>query len=728
MSSSTENRSSSSNADPFKKWMHDLEEVAKIGRWEIDLQSRTTKWTNGVYQIFELQEKKIPSFEQHLSFYLDPFKNVVENTFLDLLKNGKQLEYEAGIKSASGKIKWVRVIGRKNQQADSNIVYGTIQDITSQKEIELQKSILISHTEEMFILVSRNFEILTFNNQFFDSYLKFFGRAVQKGDSILDYAQPGRIEEVKTIYNKVFDGNFIENKLTLKAPDTQEERIFSFSFKPALGENDDHITGAFVSIKDITDQRKTQLQLEENERRFRALVEQGSDGIAILDEQGNLKYITPSIQKILGYSVAEVMKLNLFELLHPDDMAGVELKVLESLENPGESIPGYTSRMRHKNGSWRWLEAVVTNMLDDPAVQGIVDNFRDVTDRIEAERELSKAHKKLSTHLENSPLGVVEFDKSQRITKWSNKCEQIFGWTKQEIFDQQITAADIVYKEDNQQVQKTSSELLSGTRDGNVSQNRNLTKDGRIIHCIWYNSVIKNEDGSVDTVMSLVEDITPSVNAKKELQKSYEEKSLLLSEIHHRVKNNLAIISGLMHLQAFKESNTEFVNVLLDSAFRVRSIALVHEQLYSSQDFRSIRLDENIKSLVENISSTISATSSIQIDYDLEPVELNINQAVPCALFINEAVTNVFKHAFAEDQEAVLRIECKRSDNLIRLNIEDNGKGFTKSDADNSNTLGLKLLEKVTQQLDGDLSFKMNGGTSVQLNFVYKEIQAEVLP
>ncbi|MCD6068150.1 MAG: hypothetical protein K0S33_2976 [Bacteroidetes bacterium] len=128
--------------------------------------------------------------------------------------------------------------------------------------------------------------------------------------------------------------------------------------------------------------KKAEQLIENNERRFRALVENGTDAVAILSPLGGVLYISSSIQRMLGYTEREAMKLDLFSLIHPDDAEHVA-KVWELvMANPGVPIPGYTGRMRHKDGSWRWLEAVITNMLHEPSINGIVDNFRDVTEKV----------------------------------------------------------------------------------------------------------------------------------------------------------------------------------------------------------------------------------------------------------------------------------------------------------------------------------------------------------
>ncbi len=148
------------------------------------------------------------------------------------------------------------------------------------------------------------------------------------------------------------------------------------------------------SHEDITEKKEIEVQILKSEQYYRALVENGSDGIAIINIDGSLSYISPSISRILGYSETEALQLNLFEVVHPEDIPALEIKMQSVFENPGVPMEGHTSRVQHKNGSWRWLEATITNMLHDPNINGIVDNFRDVTDRIHKDKLIADSEKR----------------------------------------------------------------------------------------------------------------------------------------------------------------------------------------------------------------------------------------------------------------------------------------------------------------------------------------------
>ncbi len=211
------------------------------------------------------------------------------------------------------------------------------------------------------------------------------------------------------------------------------------------------------------------------------------------------------------------------------------------------------------------------------------------------------------------------------------------------------------------------------------------------------------------------------IRHQHELEESLEEKETLLSEIHHRVKNNLAVISGMLHIQSFNESDKDIQEKLLNSTLRVKSMANIHEQLYQSKNFSKMEFDEGVKKLVDTILSTINHSKKVDVHYDLDKIHLNINQAVPCSLIVNEVVTNCLKHAFNDQDTGEIEISLKKSGDKVNFIISDNGVGFSDPvDKANSGSIGLELIQTLTKQLEGEYFYKPlpeGGGTIFELTF-----------
>lgn len=209
----------------------------------------------------------------------------------------------------------------------------------------------------------------------------------------------------------------------------------------------------------------------------------------------------------------------------------------------------------------------------------------------------------------------------------------------------------------------------------------------------------------------------------KELNAHVNEKEVLLIEIHHRVKNNLAIISGLLQIQAFDVEDEEVERKLVDSMFRIRTMASVHELLYESKNFSHVNISSMLEKLSSDICNTMKGGKEIEIQMVEEPVQLNINQAIPCALIINEVLTNVFKHAFVKRESGEIQMSVKSEGDNVKIVVQDNGVGLEENKKGNS-SLGMHLLEILSQQLNGENHyFGDETGTRFTIEFTKSEAE-----
>ncbi len=204
-----------------------------------------------------------------------------------------------------------------------------------------------------------------------------------------------------------------------------------------------------------------------------------------------------------------------------------------------------------------------------------------------------------------------------------------------------------------------------------------------------------------------------------ELSQSLREKEALLREIHHRVKNNMAVVSSLLSLEARKIKDAGVRSLFEESQQRVRSMALVHEKLYQTKDLSSINFEDYIKSIVSEIISTYRIdTSAIAAEINIEGIELDLESAVPCGLIINELLTNAFKHAFPKNRKGLLSVNFTKTDGAFTLTIKDNGVGLPEGfDYKGASTLGLQLVNILTDQLGGTLRIKSDKGTEAVVMF-----------
>jgi two-component sensor histidine kinase len=204
--------------------------------------------------------------------------------------------------------------------------------------------------------------------------------------------------------------------------------------------------------------------------------------------------------------------------------------------------------------------------------------------------------------------------------------------------------------------------------------------------------------------------------ANATLAQSLEENRTLLKEIHHRVKNNLNVIVSLLRLQEEQVVDVSSArNAFEESRNRIHSMALVHESLYKADNYSEIELSQYIRELIQQLKNSIAGTGGITFDLDLTPVTLDIQQAVPCGIILNELVTNARKHAFHGTDAPVISVSLVRdAAGVITLTVADNGAGIPEDfSPENSTTLGWTLINLLVQQIGGDVAITGDGGTTV---------------
>lgn len=203
--------------------------------------------------------------------------------------------------------------------------------------------------------------------------------------------------------------------------------------KLALRNSDNEVFGMLGIARDITEQKKQALEREEAESRFRALVENSNDGTAIMQVDGSITYVTPSIQRILGYTEAEAKTMNIFALKHPED-ADIQAEASQLLvERPGEPITGFVFRMKHKDGSWRWIEDTITNMIGTPGINGVVVNFRDVTEKTLIENKIIEEKQLLDSIINSLPGIFYMYTPEGKFIRWNRNFSQQTGFSNAEI-------------------------------------------------------------------------------------------------------------------------------------------------------------------------------------------------------------------------------------------------------------------------------------------------------
>lgn len=204
------------------------------------------------------------------------------------------------------------------------------------------------------------------------------------------------------------------------------------------------------------------------------------------------------------------------------------------------------------------------------------------------------------------------------------------------------------------------------------------------------------------------------------LQTLLKDKEILLSETHHRVKNNLAVVSGMLDLQVLMTEEQSTKTILTDSRSRIKSMSLIHESLYRYDNVSPIEFGRYIFTLCEDIKGTYSSSSMsfVGINYEVDQIYLNVTKAIPCGLLVNEVLTNAFKHAFVNKAEGEIKVLFKQKENICLLEITDNGIGIgLNAHNGSSQSIGMTLIDAFVRQLKGNHEFINDKGTVLKLTF-----------
>jgi PAS domain S-box-containing protein len=313
----------------------------------------------------------------------------------------------------------------------------------------------------------------------------------------------------------------------------------------------------------------------------------------------------------------------------------------------------------------------------------------------------------------NAPEGVVFADRNHRILRVNAEFVRMFGYTADEAEGQIID--DLIAPEDRfQEAESLSRNVESG---GFVRhETRRRDKHGRELDVSLLGGPIF-EDEEIVGIFAIYRDISESKRVEAAVETSLREKEVLLQEIHHRVKNNMQIISSILSLEMGSLSDPEVRQALQVSQNRIRSMALVHEKLYQSSDLARVDIAEYVSDLCTDLESLSADGSDLTLELDIDELRAGVDFAIPFGLIVNELVTNAIKHARPRSGPPAVKVRMRASEEGPELVVSDNGPGLPPEfDATAGSSLGLKLVQTLTAQLGGRLDFESADGALMRVS------------
>lgn len=335
-----------------------------------------------------------------------------------------------------------------------------------------------------------------------------------------------------------------------------------------------------------------------------------------------------------------------------------------------------------------------------------------------------KANALFGLALEAVPTGMLMVDKRGRITLVNAQIEALFGYSREELVGRPMEMLmPQRFRAMHPQFRQTFFDAPQARAMGAGRDLYGLRKDGSEVPIEIGLNPLRTSAGFF--VLSSVVDITEHRRAMEQLRErtndltaSLKERDVLLQEIHHRVKNNLQVISSLINMQARKLESGAAREGLLECKSRVEAIALIHEKLYQSRDYAQVPFSEYARSLADSVVHAAERGTGVALDVQCDAIHLPVDKAISCGLILNELITNALKHAYPSGG-GPLHIQLRQIDaGQVRLTVRDEGVGMPAERTQKTRTsLGLQLVDTLTQQLGGSLSVAQQGGTFVTVQF-----------
>ncbi|MFZ3168473.1 MAG: PAS domain S-box protein [Candidatus Methanoperedens sp.] len=626
-------------------------------------------------------------------------------TFKESVQKGSAFLNDGTILRKDGKIVHVDITGSSVEYAGKKVILRIFRDITERNRAELEYKTVLNTAMDGFYITDSHGRILDVN----DSYCHLIGysrdellnmniKDIQTETKDMIDQRIRRIKDVgwgrfETLH-KCKDGRILEIETSVNY------------FKVGNGK-------FFVFTRDSTERKQSQSELKESEQKYRSLIENIQDGVFMI-QNGKIQFANEAFARISGYTMEEVIRMDFQKFVAPEDLEMVANNYHR--RQAGENVlREYEFRILRKDGK----KAIVIMNVGLITYQGKVASMgtvKDITERKRAEEKLLESEERYRLLVDFATFGIA-IHRDHKFVYANPAAMKMLGATKPEdLIGKPIL--EIVHPEYHDIVRERIAKQEIGELAPLIEE-KFVKLDGTIIdvELISIPFIYKGKQA----MYGVFQDISDRKKNLEEIKKSITEKEILLREIHHRVKNNMQIISSLLKLQAGCIEDKKYLEMFKESQNRIMAMSLVHEKLYKSKDFTKINFKDYIHNLANGIFQSYSGRSNnILLNLNIENLELGIDSAVPCGLIINELVTNSIKYAFPGEKKGEIKIVLNKTDeNEYELKYSDNGIGIPEDiDIMKTETLGLHLVSMLAEdQLSGKINLDRSKGTEFSIRF-----------
>jgi len=710
--------------------LREAQRLGRLGYWDWDANTDTVTWSEGLCRIMEHPlDRPAPKLFEQLNAYRSDSRAFMEYALRQALSEGVPYRLELTLKLPGGIVREVLATGEPQIGAEGKVIglFGALQDITETKSVrrELEAA---SERLQLATLAARigvwDWDIANDRLQWDDRALQIFG--LRREDFVpvsrqwRELIHPDDSNRFQTeLHSALGSPGGFHSVFRIRRTDGVVRHLQCDGIVQCDATG--RLTRMLGTHLDITESREaaerlrhSERALRESEERFRSAFETAGIGMALISPDGRWLRGNRTLATMLGTVENELLGRAVRDVTHPDDIAQDEALSRAVLDG---NLRTFQRSKRFFGAQGRVIWTLVTMALvRDSEGQPLhfVGLFEDITQRRETERRVRTLNDQLRGILQFTPSLVMLFDRDGRYLIASRSLELALGKPAVEIVGKRIE--DVLPAAAAEEFRQRLDRLAVSQGPYTVEEVRG---DGAGEHT-YLSTLFPLLDPEGRHIASgvVATDITDQRQARQVAEDALREKDILLQEIHHRVKNNLQIISSLLQMEARSVSDPVARKRFEECQGRVQAMALIHERLYRMGDLSRIDLHAYFESLSGQIIRSFGRVpGSVLAEVEVSVGPVGIETAVPCGLIVAELVTNAMKHAFPGAQRGRLEIRLRPWEQHWELLVSDNGVGPTEAGETKPDSLGLKLIHALARQLRGEVVVESSGGMEVKVRF-----------
>ncbi|MFA4876990.1 MAG: PAS domain S-box protein [Methanoregula sp.] len=696
-----------------------------------------------------------------LGFIAD--KSIAQNAFIELNKNGYVRYEDLPLERKDGQRMDVEFISNAYFVGNKKIIQCNIRDITERKQAEVEKERTSREIYDLYNNAPCGYHSLDKDGVYINinetelSWLGYSREEIIKRKKFSDFIT----KESREVFSKAFPvfkekGWMRDLEFDIIRKDGSIITVLASAI--AIKNPDGSLVGSRSTLFDITGRKRA----EAAARLHSEIVQNMAEGVALVNARDSrIVYANPRFESMFGYTTGELIGRPFSSINAPGEKGALTVAdtIITSLKQNG--IWSGELLNTRKDGATLWSSANVSTF-HHPAYGPVwIWVQMDITERKHVELELESAMQRLEAAHRIAHIGTWNWEMETDTVTWSDEMYNIAG--------RDVSLPAPTYAEHPQIYSPASWERLSSAvtrtlKNGEpyILELEIIRPDGSTRWVNAYGDVNRDENKKVTGLHGMIQDITVHyaaaeltkafgenlerevarktsdltdvnqrllveigirIDAEKQLTQSVGQKEILIREVHHRVKNNLQIIISLLNLQSRYMTDEKTLAAFKESQNRVRAMALVHEKLYQSADLATIDLDNYLRFLGDNLFQFLGMSGKgITLNMDIRDIFLPIDTAIPMGLIINELISNSLKYAFPLGRTGEISIAIHRQDTTLSIRFKDNGIGIPEDfNWRNAESLGLRLVCSLVEQLDGTIELDRSSGTAFTIVVEEKE-------